>query len=68
MKFEVVLECCHKVDLKSEVIICGRSLPSKNEVKTLIFPKEDIVEIVIADVDKEYAITCKLNKNNKILQ
>jgi hypothetical protein len=60
VKFEVVLECCHKVDTKTEVVICGRSLPGKNEVKTLIFPKDDIVEIIALDVDKEFAIKCEL--------
>jgi hypothetical protein len=59
-KFEVVLECCHKVDPDNEVLIFGRSLPtSKYDVNTLIFPKSDIVEMIATDVDKDFALKSK---------
>lgn len=52
----MVLECCHQVGGKNEVIIYGKSFPNKADVQTMIFSRQDIVELTASDVDKEYAI------------
>ncbi len=55
-EFDVLLECCHKVDPQKEVIIYGRSLPKKTEVRARFFERESIVEMVAYDVDKDFAL------------
>jgi small nuclear ribonucleoprotein (snRNP)-like protein len=58
-EFDVMLECCHKVDPKNEVMICGRSLPKKSEVCPRLFEIDDIVEISAFEIDKDFAIKSK---------
>jgi len=54
--FDVLLECCHKIDSKNEVVIFERSLPKKSEVRARFFERADIVEMIAADVEKDFAI------------
>lgn len=54
--FDVVLDCCHKVDSKNEVVIYGRSLPKKSEVRSRFFEREYIVEMTALEVEKDFAI------------
>lgn len=55
-EFDVLLECCHKVDPQKEVVIYGRSLPKKSEVRARFFERESIVEMIAYDVDKDFAL------------
>lgn len=61
-EFDVMLECCHKVDPKNEVLIYGRSLPKKSEVRVRYFERENIVEMSALEVDKDFAL--KSNQNS----
>lgn len=60
-----MLECCHQVGGKNEVIIFGKSFPNKADVKTMIFSRSDIVELSATDVDKEFAIKSEFFKIEK---
>ena len=55
-EFDVLLESCHKVDPKHEVLIYGRSLPRKSEVCARFFERENIVEMTACYVDKDFAL------------
>ena len=55
-EFDVMLECCHRIDPKNEVLIYGRSLPNKSEVRARFFERESIVEMHAIEVDKDFAI------------
>lgn len=53
--FDVVLDCCHRVDSSNEVVIYGRSLP-KSEVRSRFFERDDIIEMTAHEVEKDFAI------------
>jgi hypothetical protein len=55
-EFDVLLECCHKIDPANEVVIYGRSLPRKSDVSVMYFERENIVEITACEVDKDFAL------------
>lgn len=55
-EFDVLLECCHRVDPQKEVLIYGRSLPKKSEVHARYFERENIVEMIAYEVDKDFAL------------
>ena len=59
-EFDVVLECCHKVDPANEVVICGRSIPKPTTVMTRFFERDDIVEMIAQDIDVDFALKSKL--------
>lgn len=55
--FDVMLECCHRVDAPSETFICGRSLPRRQNVKARqVFKCAQVVDMVAHDVDKDFAL------------
>ena len=58
-EFDVLLECCHKIDPDNEVLIYGRSLPKKSEVRAMFFERESIVEMTACEVDKDFALKSK---------
>jgi small nuclear ribonucleoprotein (snRNP)-like protein len=55
-EFDVLLECCHKIDPKNEIVVFGRSLPKRGEVHARFFERENIVEMTAYEVDKDYAL------------
>lgn len=57
--FDVLLECCHKIDPDNEVVIYGRSLPKPSQVHARFFERENIVEMTAYEVDKDFALKCK---------
>ena len=59
--FDVLLECCHKIDPDNEVLIYGRSLPKPSQVHARFFERENIVEMTAFEVDKEFALKSKYN-------
>ena len=63
--FDVILECCHKIDSSNEVLICGRSVPKKDKVCAKFFEFENIVEMHAYEVDKDFALKCKIKYNLK---
>ena len=66
-EFDVVLECCHKVDSNNEVIICGRSIPKPSQVIARFFERDDIVEMIAQDVDIDFALKCKTPTSSCLL-
>lgn len=60
-EFDVLLECCHKIDPKNEVVIYGKSLPKKSAVHARFFERENIVEMIACEVDKDFALKSKIN-------
>jgi hypothetical protein len=58
-EFDVILECSHKIDAKNEIMICGRSIPKKEEVRARFFERENIVEMIAYEVDKDFALKCR---------
>ena len=54
--FDVLLECCHKVDARAEILVCGRSLPKRHEVHARFFERENIVDMCAYEVDKDFAL------------
>ena len=59
--FDVILECCHKIDPSNETLIFDRSIPDKSRVKSRFFEREDIVEMTAYQVDVEFATKSKQN-------
>jgi small nuclear ribonucleoprotein (snRNP)-like protein len=57
--FDVVLECCHKIDPQNEVLVYGKSLPKKADVQVRYFERENIVEMTATEVDKDFAVKSK---------
>ena len=41
---------------KKKVVIYGKSLPKKSEVHARFFERENIVEMIALDVDKDFAL------------
>jgi hypothetical protein len=58
-EFDVLLECCHKIDPKNEIVVFGRSLPKRGEVHARFFERENIVEMIAYEVNKDYALKSK---------
>ena len=58
-EFDVLLECCHKVDPANEVVVCGRSLPKRAQVHARFFERENIVEMTAIEVAKDFALKSK---------
>ncbi|CAF0780226.1 unnamed protein product [Brachionus calyciflorus] len=63
-EYDVLLECCHKIDPDNEVVIFGRSLPRRSQVNARFFERENIVEMTAIEVDKDFAM--KTAENNFI--
>lgn len=57
--FDVVLECCHKIDSATEINVYGRMLPRRADVASRFFERENIVDIQAYDVDKDFAAQSK---------
>ena len=57
--YDVLLECCHKVDPANEVVVCGRSLPPLADVRARYFEREYIVEMTAYEVDRDFAVKSK---------
>jgi len=53
-EFDVILECCHKLDSHSE-ITNGYSPQKQFELKNMLFKRDNIVEMTAYDVDKDFA-------------
>ena len=45
------------------MLIYGKSLPKKSQVHSRFFERENIVEMIVLEVEKDFALKSKFEKN-----
>jgi hypothetical protein len=49
------------------VLIYGKSLPKKSQVHSRFFERENIVEMIVLEVEKDFALKSKFKKIKRFL-